>query len=412
MVGFRMFFAVGNRAAAWPGPVSANLTRHHRPGTGGDFVPVARLPNPIARPERGVFAPVMNFSVLGAGAWGTAMAVHLSRLGHTVTLVPRRFEMALELGGVRENRDYLPGHKLPGSLQIGFELAPVLMEAEVIILACPVMGVREWAQRIRGSLAGARALRLVLSLAKGIEAGSHLTPCQIVREILPDAAIGVGTLTGPSHAAEVAEGRPTALVMATEKLDEFSDVVQVALSSPTLRIYTTDDLVGAELGGALKNVYAIAAGLCDGLGLGDNAKAALVTRALAEIMRIGEKLGARAATFAGLSGFGDLIATCYGEWSRNHEFGHGLGRGRSVDELMRGRRTVVEGYRTTESLSRLQTGGWCCGADDARAQARASDARLNPSDWEMCGFVRWRVLRCDSHVGRNHSAPSLLRASR
>jgi glycerol-3-phosphate dehydrogenase (NAD(P)+) len=292
----------------------------------------------------------MNFCVLGAGAWGTAMAIHLARLNHTVTLVPRRFEMALELGGARENRDYLPGCPLPDSLQIGFELAPVLMEAEVIILGCPTAGVRDWSRRILESRGGARALRLVLSLAKGIEVGTHRTPCQIVRELLPETEVGVGTLTGPSHAAEVAEGRPTALVLATEHHDEFSDAVQVALSTATLRLYTTDDLIGAELGGALKNVYAIAAGMCDGLGLGDNAKAALVTRVLAEIIRIGEKLGARPLTFVGLSGFGDLIATCYGAWSRNREFGHGLGHGRTVDELMRGRRTVVEGFRTTESL--------------------------------------------------------------
>jgi glycerol-3-phosphate dehydrogenase (NAD(P)+) len=290
----------------------------------------------------------MNFCILGAGAWGTAMAIHLVRLGHTVTLVPRRFELALELGAARENREYLPGFKLPDSLQIGFELAPALMEADVAILACPVAGVRAWSERLRDGRSGARALRLVLSLAKGLEPGTHRTPCQIAREIVPD--IGVGTLTGPSHAAEVAEGRPTALVLATERHDDVSDAVQVALSGPGLRVYTTDDVLGAELGGALKNVYAIAAGLCDGLKLGDNAKAALVTRVLAEIIRIGEHLGAAPLTFVGLSGFGDLIATCYGEWSRNHEFGRGLGHGMTIDDLLRGRRTVVEGYRTTESL--------------------------------------------------------------
>jgi glycerol-3-phosphate dehydrogenase (NAD(P)+) len=290
----------------------------------------------------------MNFSVLGAGAWGTAMAIHLSRLGHTVTLVPRRFELALELGAARENRDYLPGCRFPDSLQIGFELPPVLMETEVVILGCPTAGVREWTQKIAAGRHGARALRLILSLAKGLEIGTHLTPCAIVRAILPD--VGVGTLTGPSHATEVAEGRPTALVLATEQHDDFSDEVQAALSSPSLRIYTTDDVLGAELGGALKNVYAIAAGLCDGLKLGDNAKAALVTRVLAEMIRIGENLGAHPVTFVGLSGFGDLVATCYGEWSRNHEFGRGLGEGRTIEEMLHGRRTVVEGYRTTESV--------------------------------------------------------------
>lgn len=293
----------------------------------------------------------MNFCVLGAGAWGTAMAIHLSRLGHTVTLVPRRFELALELGEARKNRDYLPGCALPDSLQIGFELGPVLMECEVVLLACPVVGIRSWAGRIRDSVSGARELRLIVSLAKGLERGTHLTPCRMIKDLLPD--LGVGTLTGPSHALEVAEGRPTALVLATEKHDDFSDAVQTAISSPTLRVYTSDDLAGAELGGALKNVYAIAAGMCDGLALGDNAKAALLTRILAEVVRIGDALGARSQTFVGLSGFGDLVATCYGAWSRNHEFGRGLGTGLSADELLAGRRTVVEGYATTESLFSL-----------------------------------------------------------
>lgn len=293
----------------------------------------------------------MNISVLGAGAWGTAMALHLVRGGHTVTLVPRRFEFALELGGTRENRDYLPGFPFPDSLQIGSELPPVLMECELVILACPVAGVRTWAERVRESIAGARELRLIVSLAKGMERGTHLTPCRMLKELLPD--LSVGTLTGPSHASEVAEGRPTALVLATEKHDAFSDAVQLALSSPALRVYTSDDLVGAELGGALKNVYAIAAGMCDGLALGDNAKAALLTRILAEVVRIGDNLGARPQTFIGLSGFGDLVATCYGTWSRNHEFGHGLGAGKAVSELLTGRRTVVEGYATTESLYSL-----------------------------------------------------------
>lgn len=293
----------------------------------------------------------MNISVLGAGAWGTAMALHLLRGGHTVTLVPRRFEMALELGGTRENRDYLPGFPFPESLQIGSELLPVLMECELIILACPVIGVREWSERIRRSLDAARELKLIVSLAKGIERGSHLTPCRMIKEILPE--LPTGTLTGPSHAAEVAEGRPTALVLATQTHDAFAEAVQSALSGPALRVYTTDDLAGAELGGALKNVYAIAAGMSDGLRLGDNAKAALLTRILAEAIRIGDALGARPQTFVGLSGFGDLVATCYGPWSRNHEFGRGIGAGQTVDELLAGRRTVVEGYGTTESLHSL-----------------------------------------------------------
>lgn len=282
------------------------------------------------------------------------MAIHLVRLGHTVTLAPRRFEFALELGARRENREYLPGFPFPDSLQVGFELPPLLMEAEMVLLGCPTAGVREWTLRLRDSLGGARQLKLVLSLAKGIEAETLRTPCQIVRELLP-ANIGVGTVTGPSHAAEVAAGAPTALLLAAEPHDAFLHEVQAAISSASMRIYTSDDLAGAELGGALKNVYAIAAGLCDGLGLGDNAKAALVTRVLAEMIRIGDALGARPITFVGLSGFGDLVATCYGSWSRNHEFGQRLGEGHAIEDLLRGRKTVVEGYRTTASLHALCT---------------------------------------------------------
>jgi glycerol-3-phosphate dehydrogenase (NAD(P)+) len=293
----------------------------------------------------------MNISVLGAGAWGTAMALHLVRQGHTVTLVPRRFEMALELGTTRENTDYLPGHPFPDELQIGFELEPVLMETELLVLACPVAGVRDWAKRVKDGLGKATQLKLVLTLAKGMERETHLTPCRIVKDVLPGCA--VGTLTGPSHAAEVAAGRPTALLLATEQHDTFSDAIQTAVSGPALRIYSSDDVVGAELGGAHKNVYAIAAGICDGLGLGHNAKAALVTRILAEMIRIGEGLGARPSTFIGLSGFGDMVATCYGEWSRNHEFGFGIGKGTPPDELLVNRKTVVEGYRTTESVFAL-----------------------------------------------------------
>ena len=294
----------------------------------------------------------MNICVLGAGAWGTAMAIHLVRLGHSVTLAPRRFEFALGLGGLRENRDYLPGFPFPESLQVGFELPPLLMEAELVLLACPTAGVREWVTRLVASLGGARQLRLVLSLAKGIEPDTFRTPSQIMRELLPPA-IGVGTLTGPSHAADVAAGLPTALLLAAEPHDAFVAEAQAAMSSRTMRLYTSDDLIGAELGGAVKNVYAIAAGMCDGLKLGDNAKAALVTRVLAEMIRLGEALGARPITFVGLSGFGDLVATSYGPWSRNHEFGQRLGEGHALDTLLSGRRTVVEGYRTTAALQAL-----------------------------------------------------------
>jgi glycerol-3-phosphate dehydrogenase (NAD(P)+) len=293
----------------------------------------------------------MNFAVIGAGAWGTAFAAHLSRLGHTVALVPRRFEQALALSSTHENAEYLPGVALPPSLQIGHELAPVLMETEVVLLACPVQALRETCQRVRAGLGLARQVRFVVSLAKGLELGTHQRPSQVIAEVL--AEFPAGALTGPTNAGEVARGRPAAMVLAAARLDAFVSQVQAALSGPTLRVYTSDDPAGVEFGGCLKNIYAIAAGCCDGLGLGDNARAALLTRALAEMVRVGTALGARTETFYGLSGFGDLVATCHGRWSRNREFGQQIGEGRPAGELMAGRKTVVEGYRTTESFAGL-----------------------------------------------------------
>jgi glycerol-3-phosphate dehydrogenase (NAD(P)+) len=290
----------------------------------------------------------MNFAVIGAGAWGTAFAVHLSRLGHTVSLVPRRFEHALALASAHENGDYLPGIPLPGSLQIGHELVPVLMEAEVALLACPAQALRETAVRLRDSRSLATQLKLVVSLAKGLELDSHLRPSQVLAEILPDLV--VGSLTGPTNAAEVAQGLPAAMVLAVNRAGAIESAVQTEISGPTLRVYTSDDLPGVEFGGCLKNIYAIAAGCCDGLKLGDNIKAALLTRALAEMVRVGTALGARVETFYGLSGFGDLVATSTGDWSRNRQFGEKLGAGSTVENLLQGRRTVVEGYKTTESF--------------------------------------------------------------
>jgi glycerol-3-phosphate dehydrogenase (NAD(P)+) len=293
----------------------------------------------------------MNFAVIGAGAWGTAVAIHLCRVGHTVTLVPRRFEQALLLSSERENRDYLPGVAFPPSLQLGHELSPVLMEADVVLLACPAQALRETAGRVAASLEQAWRLRLVVSLAKGLEANTHLRPSEVIAQVLPGRT--VASLTGPTNAAEVARGLPAAMVLAAARPDAFLADVQTALSGPTLRVYTSDDLAGVEIGGCLKNVYAIAAGCCDGLRLGDNAKAAMLTRALAEMVRVGTALGAKAETFYGLGGFGDLVATCHGEWSRNREFGQRLGEGARAADLIAHRKTVVEGYKTAESFHGL-----------------------------------------------------------
>ena len=291
----------------------------------------------------------MNICVVGAGAWGTAFSLHLTRLGHQVSLLPRRPEQAARLQAEHENRDYLPGVPLPESLNVTADPEAVTPEVEVLLLACPVQGLRETCQRLCDG--GAATPRLALSLAKGLELGSHLRPSQLIAETLPETLPGM--LTGPTHALEVAQGLPAAMVLAASHSDPILQEAQAAMSGPTLRIYTSDDLIGVEFGGSLKNIYAIAAGCADGLRLGDNAKAALLTRALAEMVRVGTALGARAETFYGLSGFGDLVATCHGAWSRNREFGQRIAEGRPVAELLDHRRTVVEGYGTTRSFAEL-----------------------------------------------------------
>lgn len=286
----------------------------------------------------------MNFVVVGAGAWGTAFALHLARRDHAVTLVPRRSEQARAISTTRENTDYLPGMTLPARIAVTADLDHAASLADAVLLACPAQALRETCGRLR-------PCGIVVSLAKGLEVGTHLRPTEVMAAALPGAR--VAALTGPTNALGVARGDPSAMVLAVAGDAEVAAHLQAALSDRTLRVYTSDDLAGVEFGGCLKNIYAIAAGCCDGLQLGDNTKAALLTRALAEMVRVGVALGARPETFYGLSGFGDLVATCYGGWSRNREFGAQVGAGRPVAELMGGRRTVVEGYKTTEAFAGL-----------------------------------------------------------
>lgn len=294
----------------------------------------------------------MNFAVVGAGAWGTAFAVHLARLGRPVTLAPRRPEHAEALAVARENADYLPGVALPAGVRVESSLSIALTDTDVILLACPAQALRETCRRLKAALGDdATAPRFVVSLAKGLELGTHQRPSQVIASMLP--ATIAASLTGPTNAAEVARGLPAAMVFATAPAEAAPQELQAAISGPTLRVYTSDDLPGVEFGGCLKNIYAIAAGCCDGLKLGDNAKAAMITRALPEMVRVGTALGARVETFYGLSGFGDLVATCHGGWSRNREFGAQIGAGRTVAELLDHRRSVVEGYKTAQSFHEL-----------------------------------------------------------
>lgn len=293
----------------------------------------------------------MNFCVIGTGAWGTAFALHLVRLGHTVTLVARRLDHATRIASERENTDYLPGVTLPLNLQIGYELKPALMEADVAILASPSHGLRAWCRKVQAARDDATRLWAAVSLSKGLELEAHLRPLEVMADELP--GLTPIALSGPTRAEEVATGSPTAMVLAADEGSPDLTNLQAALSGPALRVYLSHDPIGVELGGCLKNVYAIAAGCSDGLGLGDNARAALLTRALTEMVRVGTALGAGPETFYGLGGFGDLVATCCGTWSRNREFGFRIGQGASPDELLARRKTVVEGYRTTAAFNQL-----------------------------------------------------------
>lgn len=293
----------------------------------------------------------MNAVVLGAGAWGTAIAIHLARQGHTVILVPRRPEQALELADRRENREYLPGHFLDASIQLGLELRPALMEADLIFLACPSGGLAALSRQVGQCLDRAQPPRLVVTLCKGLDRETLRRPSELVSESLP--GIPVATLTGPTNAEEVARGLPSAMLLAGSDSDALA-AGQPALSGPTLRVYTSPDLAGAELGGALKNVYALGAGLCDGLGLGSNAKAALLTRSIQEMVRLGTALGGKSETFLGLSGIGDLMATAHGSWSRNRGFGEELARDPLAAQAgLARRRTVVEGVWATQAFARI-----------------------------------------------------------
>lgn len=293
----------------------------------------------------------MNFCILGSGAWGTAMAVHLARNGHTVTLVPRRIEAAMDLAQSRENKPYLPGIPLDNNIQIGLEIKPAIMEADVVFLACPSVGLRDLCGKLKEHLSSATRIKYFISLCKGLDATSLKRPTQVISEVLETTRTGV--LSGPAYAREVAEGKPTALVLAVPGKTEESLAIQQSINNEMLRVYHSTDVLGVEWGSCLKNVYAIGAGLNDGLQLGDNAKAAYLTRALHEMAQLGVSLGGELKTFYGLSGFGDMVATCQGQWSRNRTFGEQVGAGMSPSEILKQSNKTVEGYWATAIIAKL-----------------------------------------------------------
>ena len=299
-----------------------------------------------------IFDP-MNFCILPAGAWGTAVAIHLNRLGHQVTLVPRTTEEALEISSSRENKAFFPGHILDPSIQIGMEYEPAMMEADVLIIACPAKFLRSVCNELKPALdpGNARQMKLVVALCKGLDPTTRELPLNAVHEEIPN--IPCGLLSGPTFASQVALGQPTALVFASRSQDPFVQNFQEAISGTNVRVYTSNDVDGVGLGGCLKNVYAIGAGICDGLGFKDNTKAALLTRSLAEMVRIGNELGGEMETFFGLSGFGDLILTCNGQESRNRTFGELYAKGETIQNLIEVKGMTVEGYWTAKSFHRI-----------------------------------------------------------
>jgi glycerol-3-phosphate dehydrogenase (NAD(P)+) len=259
----------------------------------------------------------------------------------------RRPELADEINQTRENRAYLPGLVLPDELNTTADLEAVVEGCSALVMAVPSHGFREIYSRVAKRLSDEVP---VLSLTKGIEQGTLATMTQIVMDISPqkDHSL-IGVLTGPNLASEVAAGQPTASVIAMGDT-EVARLLQYVFMGPTFRVYTHDDVIGCELGGALKNVMAIAAGMSDGLGFGDNTRATLITRALAELTRLGVTLGGRSATFAGLAGMGDLIATCISTASRNHQVGFGLASGKTLTEVVTEMRMVAEGVKTTQAV--------------------------------------------------------------
>jgi glycerol-3-phosphate dehydrogenase (NAD(P)+) len=287
-----------------------------------------------------------RIAVVGAGSWGTTAAA-LAIASTPTVLWSRRPEVADRVNREHRNPVYLPDVELPETLIATAELSEALEGAEAVVMAVPSHGFRdvfsEAAPLIEPTIP-------IVSLTKGIEQGTLATMTQVVADVDPGHDRGrIGVMTGPNLASEVAAGQPTAAVVAFRD-QETAVTLQQVFMGPTFRVYTHDDVTGCELGGALKNVMAIAAGMSDGLGFGDNTRAALITRALAELSRLGIALGGRPSTFAGLAGMGDLIATCISSNSRNHRVGFGMARGMTLDAIVAEMAMVAEGIKTTRAV--------------------------------------------------------------
>jgi len=291
-----------------------------------------------------------DIAVIGAGSYGTCLAVLFGKAGHRVSLYCRGAEVAAAIDAARENAAYLPGHPLPATVQVTSDLAAAVRGKRFVFGVTPSHGIRDVLGRAAAAL---DPDAIVINASKGLEDGTLHSIDAIYRDVLPPRIAARATyLSGPTFAAELAAGMPAAIVLAGHDRETCA-AAQQALSHVHFRIYTTDDVLGVLIGGALKNVIAIGAGISDGLGYGSNSRIALITRGLAEITRMGVALGAHALTFAGLSGMGDLVLTCSGDASRNRRVGLALGRGRSMAEILGEMNQVAEGVKTTKVARQL-----------------------------------------------------------
>ncbi len=291
-----------------------------------------------------------NVSVIGAGSWGTALAFVLAENGHDCLIWGRRQEQTDEINESHTNSAYLAGCRLPAALRATSDLEEAVRHAEILIVAIPTKGIREIGSELDRLI---QKPTILVHVSKGIEPDTQKRITEMLaEEIRPEARKALVVLSGPSHAEEVVLRHPTTVTVASENAAAAEEVQNLFMNS-YFRVYTNEDVLGVELGGALKNVIALAAGITDGLEYGDNAKAALITRGLAEITRLGVKMGASPATFAGLAGMGDLIVTANSVHSRNWRAGNMLGKGQTLEEVTEGMGMVIEGVRTTKAAHQL-----------------------------------------------------------
>jgi glycerol-3-phosphate dehydrogenase (NAD(P)+) len=290
----------------------------------------------------------VKVTVIGAGSWGTALAIVLARAEHDVLVWAREQEISYGINNFHENKTYLPGVTLPDAIVAHTDLQACLHERDLIVFATPSHTTRDVTSQVKPFLSGRE---ICITVSKGIENGTYMTMSQVLTEVLSGKIIEdhIGVLYGPSHAEEVSRFKPT-LVVASANSKSTARIIQEAFMTPMFRVYVNQDVMGVEIAGSVKNVIAIAAGVIDGASLGDNAKAALLTRGLAEMRRLGMHLGASQDTFSGLAGMGDLIATCTSQHSRNRYVGYHVGKGEKVDAIIARMNMVAEGVKTTKSV--------------------------------------------------------------